>query len=274
MKFHAKHLLACALVFSQMASAWGAMVIEGTRVVVRGADRETVVRMNNQGTTPLVVQSWIDNGEAERNKSPDQIQVPFVLTPPISRVDPSKGQTVRIYPAAGTLPQDRESVFWFNVLEIPPKTKNTEENLVQFTIRSRLKLFYRPQALGRDVPREAIAQVKWSLATDKDGRQVLRAHNPTPYYFTFGQGEAHQAVRRDGRPERHGRSASRQRGRPDGGQKLQAQLHQRLWRRGGFRGPAALICGTRLVHASKRAVTFAPVRPQPGAGQRRAGPRQ
>jgi len=190
MKFHAKHLLACALVFSQMASAWGAMVIEGTRVVVRGADRETVVRMNNQGTTPLVVQSWIDNGEAERNKSPDQIQVPFVLTPPISRVDPSKGQTVRIYPAAGTLPQDRESVFWFNVLEIPPKTKNTEENLVQFTIRSRLKLFYRPQALGRDVPREAIAQVKWSLATDKDGRQVLRAHNPTPYYFTFGQGEA------------------------------------------------------------------------------------
>lgn len=189
MKFLAKFAVMGFLMCLHITSSWSAMVIEGTRVVVRGGDRETLVRMSNQGNVPLVVQSWIDNGEADRNKSPDQIQVPFALTPPIARVDPSKGQTVRIYPAAEPLPTDRETLFWFNALEIPPKTKNADENIVQFTIRSRLKLFYRPPALGRDVPREAIQQVKWTLETDSNGQKVLRAHNHSPYHFTFGQGE-------------------------------------------------------------------------------------
>lgn len=190
MTIRAKDALVGALWCMCIASSWAAMVIEGTRVVVRAGERETLVRMTNQGNVPLVVQTWIDNGEADRNKSPDQIQVPFALTPPIARVDPGKGQTIRIYPATEPLPTDRETLFWFNALEIPPKTKNTDENVVQFTIRSRLKLFYRPQALGRDVPREAIGQVKWSLVNDQDGRKVLRAHNLSPYHFTFGQGQA------------------------------------------------------------------------------------
>ena len=182
--FKAKPALVCLLLCVLTASSWAAMVLEGTRVVVRGGDRETMVRMSNQGGTPLVVQSWVDNGDMDRNKSPEQIQVPFILTPPIARVDPTKGQTVRIYTSAEGLPNDRETLFWFNALEIPPKTKSAEENVVQFTIRTRIKLFYRPKTLGRDVPQDAITQVRWTLETDKDGYKVLRAHNDSAYHFT------------------------------------------------------------------------------------------
>lgn len=184
-----KWLLTLLLAGQCVSTTWAAMVIEGTRVVVRGGDKETIVKMTNQGRLPLVVQSWIDNGDHERDKSPDQIRVPYNLTPPISRVDPTKGQTVRIFPTGEQMPLDRESLYWFNVLEIPPKSKQLEESIVQFTIRTRLKLIYRPKELGRDVSRDAVKKIQWSVASDKDGKTVLRANNTTPYYFTFGQGE-------------------------------------------------------------------------------------
>ncbi|PJI52023.1 molecular chaperone EcpD, partial [Methylobacterium radiotolerans] len=44
------------------------------------------------------------------------------------------------------MPQDKESVFWLNVLEIPPKDK-ANQNLLQMAFRSRIKLFYRPAGL-------------------------------------------------------------------------------------------------------------------------------
>lgn len=187
--FAKKWLLPLILTGQCVPASWGAMVIEGTRVVVRGGDKETIVKMTNQGQLPLVVQSWIDNGDHERDKSPDQIRVPYNLTPPISRVDPTKGQTVRIFLTGEAMPLDRESLYWFNILEIPPKSKQQEESIVQFTIRTRLKLIYRPKELGRDVSRDMVKKIQWSLASDKDGKTVLRANNTTPYYYTFGQGE-------------------------------------------------------------------------------------
>lgn len=52
---------------------------------------------------------------------------------------------------------------------------------MQFSVRSRLKLFYRPSNLPYP-PAEAYKKVKW-LA--KGGK--LWADNPTPYYLTFTQ---------------------------------------------------------------------------------------
>ncbi|WP_409333365.1 fimbria/pilus periplasmic chaperone, partial [Escherichia coli] len=43
--------------------------------------------------------------------------VPFTATPPVSRIDAKRGQTIKLmYTASSALPKDRESVFWFNVL--------------------------------------------------------------------------------------------------------------------------------------------------------------
>ncbi|VTR34364.1 putative chaperone protein EcpD [Serratia fonticola] len=56
------------------------------------------------------------------NPNPDTVKVPFTPDatgrPYRSRV---KGQALRIARTGGGLPSNRESLFWLNVLEIPPK---------------------------------------------------------------------------------------------------------------------------------------------------------
>ena len=43
------------------------------------------------------------------------------------------------------LPADRESMFYFNVREIPPKSNKS--NTLQIALQTRIKLFWRPKAL-------------------------------------------------------------------------------------------------------------------------------
>ncbi|WP_251268238.1 fimbria/pilus periplasmic chaperone, partial [Enterobacter hormaechei] len=83
------------------------------------------------------VQSWVEN-YAENNKS----RVPFIVTPPLFRLDPEQQNVLRIYYIGGTLPTDRESVFWLNVKSIAP-TKQDEVNKLQVNIKSKFKIFYR-----------------------------------------------------------------------------------------------------------------------------------
>jgi len=112
--------------------------------------------------------------------------VPFLITPPLFRMNAGKGQSLRIVYTGQPLPTDRESLFWLNVLEIPPKpgTVNGEaQNTLQFAVRSRLKLFFRPAGLTGN-PLTAAAQITWSVAGD--GRALV-AHNPTPYHVTFSK---------------------------------------------------------------------------------------
>lgn len=96
------------------------IVISGTRVIYKSDQKSVNVRLENKGNNPLLVQSWLDTGDD--NAEPGSITVPFTATPPVSRIDAKRGQTIKLmYTASTSLPKDRESVFWFNVLEVPPK---------------------------------------------------------------------------------------------------------------------------------------------------------
>jgi len=101
-------------------------------------------------------------------------------------MEPHKDQSLRIIATPATLPADRESLFWLNVLEIPPKPTGAQfagKNLLQFAIRSRLKLFYRPANLPGDVAK-APAEVTWKAVADGHG-YALEVHNPTAYHITI-----------------------------------------------------------------------------------------
>lgn len=162
------------------------VVIERTRVVYPAQDREVTVQLTNDDEkTPILVQAWIDDG---REKSaPDQLDVPFLLVPPVFRIDPGKGQSLRItYLKNKPLPADKESVFWLNVLEIPPKPKKVEgkpSNTMQLAFRTRIKLFFRPAGLKPAVA-DAPGQLRWKVVNDGEKR-VLQAENPSPYYLSF-----------------------------------------------------------------------------------------
>jgi len=159
----------------QWPAAAGVM-LGGTRVILGEKDREASIPVKNTGTSPYVVQAWIDAGEG-RNKTP------LIVTPPLSRLDPGMENILRIMRVGGELPADRESVFWLNVKEIPEKSK--EENVLQIAVRSRIKLFYRPAKLAGK-PEESRAQLKWAVSAGAQGQgAVLKVGNPTAYHVTF-----------------------------------------------------------------------------------------
>ncbi|WP_411705940.1 fimbria/pilus periplasmic chaperone [Edaphovirga cremea] len=55
------------------------MVIGGTRVIYPEKEREITVKLTNAGKSPVLAQSWIDDGNVD--SKPDNISVPFLLIP-------------------------------------------------------------------------------------------------------------------------------------------------------------------------------------------------
>ncbi|MFC0228572.1 fimbria/pilus periplasmic chaperone [Serratia aquatilis] len=160
------------------ANALASVVISGTRVIYPSDAKEVSVKISNGGPSPVLLQSWIDNGDSKAK--PSAIKVPFVLTPPMNRVESNKGQTLRISYTGGALPRDKESVFWLNVLEVPAKAQvKSDQNLLQVAFRSRIKLFYRPAGLEGNA-NDAVKALTWKIQASK-----VQATNPTPYYVSL-----------------------------------------------------------------------------------------
>lgn len=176
---------AAVLVLSVIAGGANAsVVIGGTRVVFPAQDGEVTLRLSNQGDRPALVEAWIDRGDPQ--STPDKTDAPFLITPPLFRMEPHRDQSLRIIATQPQLPLDRESLFWLNVLEVPPKPSGAEaagKNLLQLAVRSRLKLFYRPAQLSGD-PAKAAGQVTWKVVSAGSGF-ALEAHNPSPFHITI-----------------------------------------------------------------------------------------
>lgn len=188
-RFSFRPLLAAALMagasMAIVPQAHAGVVIVGTRIIFDANDKDRTIQLNNQDDAPAMVQAWIDAGDADAKAS--EIRVPFVLTPPLARIEPRQGQSLRLLhtpQAMPELPTDRESVFYFNVLEIPPRREAApDENLLQLAVRSRIKLFYRPVGL-EGKPRDAAANLRWTRGRDADG-EYLEVHNPSRYHVSL-----------------------------------------------------------------------------------------
>lgn len=159
-----------------MPATYASIQISTTRVIYHAAEKSVSVRIMNPGTYPVLLQNWTDDGRPEIR--PDAMQTPFVLTPPLTRVNADAGQTLRLSWTGMPLPADRESVYWLNVLEIPPAGEKGS-NQIQVAFRSRIKLFYRPTALDDKGAQTAISQLRWQMRGNK-----ISLSNPTPYYVS------------------------------------------------------------------------------------------
>lgn len=169
-----------------LSAAHAGVVVGATRVIFRESDQEATVRLSNEGEYPALVEAWMDNGDA--SVTPDKVTTPFTLTPPLFRMEPHRGQTLRMLYSREPLPQDRESVFWLNVLEIPPAPKQAEgdaKNMLQFAFRSRIKVFFRPKSLTSSVVK-APEQLRWKFVPDRASSVcMLEADNPTAFHITL-----------------------------------------------------------------------------------------
>ena len=167
--------------------AQAGVVVDGTRVVYPANKREISVNLHNVGDAPSLVQVWIDagNDQSRPGDGTGQSGVPFALTPPLFRIDPAKGQTLRVAYTQDPLLTDRETVYWLNVLDIPPRAAVNPDapNHLEMAFRHRLKLFFRPTGLPGN-PADAAAAVVWTIASH-DGTAMLTARNPTAYNVSF-----------------------------------------------------------------------------------------
>ncbi|AIR91672.1 fimbrial chaperone protein [Pseudomonas cremoricolorata] len=171
-----------------MAGAWsvpanGSVVVNGTRVIYPGQAREKTVRLTNQDHFSNVVQAWVDIDDPV--STPETADAPFLVNPAVSRLASGSGQTLRIIYTGEGLPQDRESLFHLNILQIPPRnTAHADRDQVLLMLRNRLKVFYRPEGVAGNAG-QLPEKLQFSLAQVGSGWHV-EVHNPTGFYASFG----------------------------------------------------------------------------------------
>lgn len=165
--------------------AYSAVVVEGTRIIFDGGKKEQVARINNKDETiPALIQVWVDDGIDVNNINNPKI--PFIITPPITRIEPGKGQSIRIVYNGMTLPQDKESAFYFNVLEIPQESEASKSAAQRLDVafKTRIKLFYRPESLRKSSVSDETGKIKWSVVDVPGKGTGLKAENPSPLYIS------------------------------------------------------------------------------------------
>lgn len=178
--FFAWLCLACAILLPSAAQS--NIVLGGTRVIYPATEREVTLRLTNEGSQPALVQAWIDDGNLDSN--PDEADAPFMITPPLARINPRMGQTLRIaYVPPSNTAADRESVFWLNVLDVPPLPSAQVANHMQLAFRSRIKLFLRPAGLPGS-PGEAAQNLRWRVAHTRQGA-VLQVRNDSAFHVSL-----------------------------------------------------------------------------------------
>lgn len=155
-----------------------AVSLDRTRVIFTGSEKSVSLSVSNQNTQlPYLAQAWIENEQSEK------ITSPLVVLPPIQRLEAGANSQVKIQglPELGLLAQDRESLFYFNLREIPPRSD--KPNTLQIALQTRVKLFYRPAAIA---PKAGLNEAPWQeklTLTRQNDRYLV--NNPTPYYVTL-----------------------------------------------------------------------------------------
>lgn len=169
-----------ALLLSALAAqqAQAAIALDRTRIVFNGGSKSVSLNISNENKQlPYLAQGWIE--DVQGNK----ITSPLTVLPPVQRVEPGAKSQVKVQglPAAASLPQDRESLFYFNLREIPPKSD--KPNTLQLALQTRIKLFYRPAAIAVVNSETTVPwQEQVTLSKQGDKYQVT---NPTAYYVTI-----------------------------------------------------------------------------------------
>lgn len=152
----------------------GGIQIGKTRVIYNANDKEVALPIiNKSDDSPWLVQSWVDTGDGKTRG-------PFIITPPLFRLDAQKEQSLRIIWSGAAVPENRESLFYVNIRTIPASDmENESKNILRLIYKTRLKLFYRPQGL-KGTPTKACEKLKFTRTG-----QTLRIDNLSSYHTVF-----------------------------------------------------------------------------------------
>lgn len=174
MKMVSGVLLGMMVVVSVQAAS-GGVGFSRNRLIFPAGERAISLSVTNRGTDPqdvFLVQAGVSADPSQQQKAP------FMVTPPLFRLEPDSQNEMRILPVGANLPADRESVFYFAATVIPstPERGKPGVSQVTFATRTILKLFWRPAGL-KMAPQASPDMMRF---VREGGALVVK--NPTPYY--------------------------------------------------------------------------------------------
>lgn len=177
-------LLVMLMMFSTLTNASVTMI--GTRIIYPAESSSVNVEFANKDVVPYAVQVWIDSSDEE--STPATAKAPFIATPALFRIMPGSGQVLRLtYTGVKNLPKDRESVFYFNFLQIPPanmdKDSEKKSNSVLVMLKNRLKIFYRPHSIAKKT-RNNKDDILISTSQVGD-KMIVNINNTSPFFVSL-----------------------------------------------------------------------------------------
>ncbi|MEB5959749.1 molecular chaperone [Enterobacter sichuanensis] len=147
--------------------------IGGTRLLYDGAKKEVSLSVHNPDKTPYLIQTEVDNLNNDPSKPP------FIITPPLYRLDGGKENLMRVI-MSGSLPQNKESMYWLRVKAIPSAPR--EKNTLQIAVATSIKLIYRPETLKDINVEKESEKLSWRVSGNK-----LEVTNPAPCFINFNE---------------------------------------------------------------------------------------
>lgn len=191
-KSHHAGVLALLLMMCQItahaAGDKGGISLQSTRLIFKGDSDASSIAVNNSSAKDVwLMRFWISEySQSEDKKEASAKDIPFAVTPPLYRLDPSSSVQLRVNKLAAALPQDRETVWYLNNLAIPPKAQEKSyqkaiQSGLQFAVNTRIKMFYRPAGLLEPA---AVKAAPEKVTLSVSGKELI-VTNPTPYYLTF-----------------------------------------------------------------------------------------
>ncbi|MDG1641466.1 long polar fimbrial chaperone LpfB [Klebsiella huaxiensis] len=168
-----KMLIIGSLVFSSISQA--GITIGATRVIYHGDVKDESVTIINDDKEPYLIQSWAQT----INNDDSTADAPFIVTPPLFRLNSGQKNVLRIIRTGKEFPQDRESLYWLDIKSIPSSKNEDNRNKIRLAVKAEFKLIYRPDTL-KETSEKTTQQLRWK----KQGN-TLTVENPTAYYMNF-----------------------------------------------------------------------------------------
>ncbi|WP_407437119.1 molecular chaperone [Lelliottia sp.] len=183
MKFHHKAGVILSLSLFLIQPVYASINIGASRIIFSANDSSQSVDINNRSPNqPYLINVGISDSLS--TKSTDSA---FMPAPALFRIESDSTNKIRILKKTNSLPRDRESVFYLNIMAIPTgksgqnNTGNSVGGTLQVATGNTVKLFYRPDNLPM-TQKEAMGKLQ--ISHTGQGVKVL---NPTPYYISLNK---------------------------------------------------------------------------------------
>ncbi|MGZ0720005.1 fimbrial biogenesis chaperone [Kluyvera cryocrescens] len=167
-------LFTLALIASSTAANAEGIQLGRTRVIYDANKKEASLPLiNSEKELPWLIQSWVMNAD---NKT----RAPFIITPPLFRLDPKSEQTLRIMKSENITQTNVESLYYLIVRMIPASDRqNQQSNVLNIIYKTQIKLLYRPKGLEGSAD-----DACKNLHFNQSGKQ-LTIENTSHFYTVF-----------------------------------------------------------------------------------------